>query len=267
MIKQERLISETFKQHVMKTRVEGNYGYLAVLSDIHMGLNGREYLQQELKFLNSLPDNVKVVVGGDATNTTTKNSKGSIREETLVGDEQVYALYEDLKPLYNSGKLLGITSGNHPNRVYNETYISIEGFVATLLGDKSLFKGSQGVVYFNVNKNCYVHYIVHKHTQRKDAYDYFNADATWKEHLHRPEVTPKIAVSHNLFAKTPVARVCYEIKQPAFQVYPDYVQKSGGRPLPLGYYICQMSGDIHDRRLTPIWNEDFKRLLDCGMKL
>lgn len=261
---QEKVISETLKQHVIKTRVEADYGYLAVLSDIHEGLNCREYFKQEVEFLNNLPDNVKVIIGGDATNTVTANSKGNVIEETLSGDKQIYALVEDIKPLYESGKLIGILSGNHPDRVYNDTYICIEGIVATLLGDPTLYKGSQGIVYFNVNKNCYVHYILHRHMARQDAYDFLNADCLWKEHRHAPQATPKIVVQHNLFAKCPVARTVWEVKQPSFQAYPDYIRKSGGRPLPMGYYICQMSGDSKDRFLNPMWNEQFKQAINAG---
>lgn len=265
MATQEQIITQTLKQHVMQCRVDADYGYLAVLSDIHEGLNERSYLQQEVEFLCELPDNVKVVIGGDATNTVTRTSKGTVIEETLSGDKQIYALVDDIKPLYDSGKLLGILSGNHPDRVYSDTFISIEGIVASLLGDQSLYKGSQGIVYFNVNKNCYVHYILHKHMVRQDAYDFLSADVVWKEHRHAPQVTPKISISHNLFAKCPVARTTWEIKQPSFQAYPDYIKKNGGRPLPMGYYICQMSGDTKHRMINPMWNEQFKLAMDSGM--
>lgn len=267
MATQEKVIQETLKQHVMQCRVDGDFGYLAVLSDIHEGLNDRDYFKKEVEFLNSLPDNVKVVIGGDATNTVTRNSKGSIIEETLSGDKQIYALVDDIKPLYDSGKLLGIISGNHPDRVYSDTYISVEGVVASLLGDRNLYKGSQGIVYFNVNKNCYVHYIVHRHIVRQDAYDYFNADCVWKEHRHAPSATPKISIQHNVFAKCPVARTVWEIKQPSFQAYPDYIKKGGGRPLPMGYFICQMSGDSKNRFLNPMWNEQLKLAMDAGMTI
>lgn len=264
---QEQYIAQAYEPHIMTTEVHDSFGYLAVLSDIHEGLNCREYLQKQIDFIMSMGDNFKVVIGGDATNTVTSNSKGNVLEETLSGEEQIYGLIDDIKPLYDSGKLLGIVSGNHPDRVYNETYISIEKMIANLLGDDSLYKGSQGIVYFTVNNNTYVHYILHRHVVRRDAYDYFNADCVWKEHLHAPEVTPKVLITHDLKHKKPIPRICYEIKQPSFQCYPDYIKKSGGRPLPMGYYVCQMSGDSNNKKLTPIWNEDLKTMVNMRIRL
>lgn len=86
-------------------------------------------------------DRCKVILGGDSTNTTTKNSKGNVLEEWCSGSEQIYTLVDDMRPLYESGQLIGIIEGNHPKRAYNEAYITIEEMIASLLGDKSLYKG------------------------------------------------------------------------------------------------------------------------------
>ena len=49
MATQEKVIQETLKQHVMQCRVDGDFGYLAVLSDIHEGLNDRDYFKNEIE--------------------------------------------------------------------------------------------------------------------------------------------------------------------------------------------------------------------------
>lgn len=260
------IITESYQEHVMRTRVRGDKAALVVLSDIHEGLNDRKYLQDTVKFLVSLGERCKVIVGGDSTNTTTRNSKGVPIEEWANGSDQIFALVEDIKPLYENNQLIGILSGNHPQRVYNETFITIEAVIAAILGDKSLYKGSMGIVYFNVNKNLYVHHIIHKHKTTEGAYDYFSADANWYEHRHKPSTRPKIMIEHNKYVKMPVAKQCWDIYQASFQGYPDYAKAGGYRPSVPGYYICEMSGDVHDRKLIPYMDCSYRELIKNGYK-
>ena len=259
-------ITEAYRPHVIRTRVDGDRAALAVLSDIHQGLNERKLLKDSVDFLLSLGERCKVIIGGDATNTTTRNSKGVVIEEWASGSKQILELVEDIKPLYESGQLIGILSGNHPQRVYNETFITIEMMIASILGDRSLYKGSMGLVYFNVNKNLYVHHIIHKHRSTEGAYDYFAADANWYEHKHKPMVRPKVMIEHNKYAKVPVAKECWDIYQPSFQAFPDYAKANGYKPSIPGYFICEMSGDVHNRYLTPYLNSAYEGMVNNGYK-
>ena len=195
-----------------------------------------------MEFLVSLGPNVKVWLGGDSTNTVTRGSKGVPVEEWASGDHQVYALCEDIAPLVNSGQLIGISSGNHPNRVYNESFITLEMMIACLLGNKELYKGDQGIVYFNVNKNLYTHYIMHKAMRKEFAYDYFNADVTWMEHYHKPSAKSKVIVEHNKYNKKPIVKECWDIYNGSFQTYPKYAKQAGFRPCLPGFFITEMSG-------------------------
>lgn len=258
------MISKAYLPHVMRTRVIGDKGALAVLSDIHEGANNRKYLQDAVSFLLSLGPRCKVVIGGDSTNTITRNSKGIPIEEWASGDKQIFSLVDDIKPLYDSGQIIGITSGNHTRRAYDSTFITIEAMIASILGDRSLYKGSMGIVYFNVNKNCYVHHILHKHRATEGAYDFFSADANWFEHKHKPMVRPKIMIDHNKYEKVPVAKRCWDIYQSSFQDYPDYAKVAGYRPSVPGFYICEMSGDIHNRSLTPYMDGTYHALINGG---
>ena len=260
----EKELSNSYLQHVMKVRVEGDRGALVVLSDIHQGLNNRKYLQETVDFLAGLGERCKVVIGGDATNTVTRSSKGTVIDEWATGDDQILTLAEDIRPLYDNNQLIGILSGNHPQRAFNETYITIEMMIASILGDRSLYKGSMGIVYFNVNKNMYVHHIIHKHRTTEGAYDYFSADVNWFEHKHKPLVRPKVIIEHNKYAKVPVVKQCYDIYQPSFQGYPDYAKQAGYRPSLSGYYLCEMTGDVNHRAVTPYLGDTYKTLIDNG---
>lgn len=262
----EEQISKSYLPNIMRVRVNGDKGALAVLSDVHEGMNNREYLQETVQFLLSLGDRCKVVIGGDATNNVTRNSKGSVIDEWSTGSEQIFSLVDDIRPLYESGQLLGIISGNHTKRSFDECYITIEAMIASILGDRSLYKGSMGIVYFNVNKNLYVHHIVHKHQTTFGAYDYFNADVNWFEHKHKPLIRPKIIIEHNKYNKIPVAKQCYDLFQSSFQNYPDYAKAAGYRPSIPGYFICEMTGDTHNRIVTPYLGSTYEQLVSNGYR-
>ena len=44
-MKQLDLLTKSFEDNIIKCRVSGDRGALAVLSDVHQGLNDRKYLQ------------------------------------------------------------------------------------------------------------------------------------------------------------------------------------------------------------------------------
>ncbi|EKU78740.1 hypothetical protein [Veillonella seminalis] len=257
MIESIKALEDAYLPHIIECRVNAPYASLAVLSDIHQGLNNRSYLQRNIENLLKLGENCKVIIGGDSTNTTTKHSKGDVLEEWAVGDNQILALADDIKPLYETGQLIGILSGNHGDRAYNDAYISPEMMVASLLGDRDIYKGGFGIVYFNVNKNCYVHHILHKNKKARNYYDYFNADCTWFEHYHEPSAVPKIAIEHNKYVKRPTVKQVWELRQSSFQVFPQYAKNSGFRPRLAGYWIAEMTGDDKNKKVTPFMNDTY----------
>lgn len=255
---QEQILTDSLLPHVINTSVDGDVGYLAVLSDLHYGLNSRAYIKEQVKWLTTIP-NCKVIIGGDSCNTTTKNSKGSVIEETLHGEQQVFALVEDMKPLVETGQLIGIIQGNHNRRQYEDAYITQEMFTASLLGDRSLYKGEMGIVYFNVGRYTYTNIIFHKNKKAPLAYEWMAADVVWREHNHDPQVKPHVSVVHNLYVKKPVVRITYDVYQPSFQPYPGYAKASGASVRPMGFYIARFNGVNNNRNTSIIWNEDFKR--------
>ena len=54
-------ITEAYRPHVIRTRVDGDRAALTVLSDIHQGLNERKLLKDSVDFLLSLGERCKVV--------------------------------------------------------------------------------------------------------------------------------------------------------------------------------------------------------------
>ena len=220
-----------------------------------------------MDFLLDLGPRCKVVLGGDATNTTTRTSKGNVLEEWASGEEQILTLADDIRPLKDSGQLVAITSGNHPNRMYNDVFVNPEMMIASILGDRTLYIGEMGIIYFNVNNNLYVHYILHRHRKTEGYYDYFNADVTWLEHFHAPKAVPSVIIEHNKYQKKPIAKQVWSLWQGSFQEYPNYSKASGNRPLLTGYWLCEMTGNDKKKEVTPYLDHTYRGMIEGGYRL
>ena len=263
-------LAKEFLPHLIDVKSDASTAYLAVLSDVHQGLNNRPLFQRAVTFLQTIP-NMYVLLGGDATNSNTRHSKGIPCEEWTSGTGQILTLVEDLKPLVDSGQLIGITTGNHPQRVADETFITPEVVLASMLGRPDLYKGPLAIVYFNVLGNMYVHTVMHKGYRRMGYYDYMNTDVLWLEHYHKPQVIEKVMVDHNRFTKKPIVKKCFEVHNGTFQTMPEYAKRTGYRPSIPGFYIAEMDGpkNGYDRgaqsRDVRIWRDfDLKNAIERG---
>lgn len=266
----EEILANDLTNHVVTKRFESDTAYLTVLSDIHQGLNDRKQLQQLVEFLSSI-DNMAVIIGGDSTNNNCRMSKGSVLEEWCSGLDQTKTLAKDLSPLMGQGKIIAITSGNHPKRVYNETFIKPEMMLACFLGDEDLYKGPMCFAYINVYKNSYVHHIQHTGSVRKHFYDFYGADFSWQEHRHVPTFVEKVIVEHNMYNKKPIVKKCFDIMNGSLQLMPEYAMEAGYRPYLPGYFIAEMGGNEQvggmPTRVAKVWrDQDLQDAIKCGYK-
>ena len=223
MKRKEFYIQEELKDHIVKFRVDSEVAYFVNLGDIHWGLCNRELFEKTFKFLMSIP-NLYVGIGGDAGNGATKLGKSDVTEEWSVGDKQVYDLAEILKPY--ADRILYIIEGNHwAGRRKHEVYFTPEKMLATLIGKAEIYKEEFCFLYFNVGKNCFVHFVQHMSPKRDGVWDWINADVTWREHHHQRYSKERVVIEHNKFEKIPVPNICDEVWGGTFQVYPSYAKE------------------------------------------
>lgn len=268
MIQAENLFQEEYAKSCVSQRVSAPSAYFVNIADLHYGLNHRKYFLQWLEFLMSIP-NLYFGLGGDAGNGVTRGSKGNPLEEWASGSQQLYALAEDLKPIVKENRLLYIIKGNHwAGRLQDETFTIPEELLAWLLGKPELYKGSQAITYFNVNKNCYVNFTQHKSpksTKKASTFHWVNADISWREHYHENSWESKVVMEHNKYTKKPIIKEVYEINSGHWQVLPTYCADIGMRPVLPGCWIAEMSGE---KRNINIWsNNQLYEMVKRGYKL
>lgn len=253
-------IEDDLREHIVTFRTEADVAYFVNLGDIHWGLCNKELFIGTFKYLMSIP-NLYVGIGGDAGNGATRVSKSDPLEEWSTGDNQIYELAELMKPY--SDRILYIIEGNHwAGRVKHEVYFTPEKMLATLLGKPELYKEEFCFLYFNVGKNCFVHFVQHMSPKKDGVWDWINADVTWREHHHQKYVKEKVIIEHNKFEKIPVPKIVYEVWCGTFQGYPSYAKYKGYRVGISGCYICEM----HKKRSMKdlfLWTDDeFYRLME-----
>lgn len=254
-------IYDSIKNNVVSFRCKSEVAYFTNLADIHWGACDAELFIGTFTYLMSIP-NLYVGIGGDAGNGATKSSKSDVVEEWSVGDKQVYDLAEIMKPY--ADRILYIIDGNHwAGRRKHESYFTPEKMLAVLIGKPEIYKEEFVILYFNVNKNCYVHFAQHMSPKKEGVWDWVGADVTWREHHHLNYKKEKIVIEHNKFAKKPIPKKVYEVYSGTFQIYPSYAKYHGYRVGISGCFISEMSGSRNKNIF--IWSdEEFFKIM--GLK-
>lgn len=253
MLNKEQIASEKLNNHLFTHRINADKAFIVVLSDIHEGINHRDYFKSIIDFILTIP-NCYVIIGGDSINAVTKTSKGNTTEEWSSGDKQILDLVDDLKPLVDENRIIAIgEDGNHNDRIYNDAYISINNMLAVLLGIPEKYTGNMCIGMINVNKCCYTLSIIHKNRKTNNYYEYQRVDVLIKEHWHDLKYECKAVFDFNKTAKTISLVPTYEIYNGSFLNIPDYAMKAGYRPQFMGTYFVELSGK---ERNISVWEDN-----------
>ena len=262
MINKEKILSDNLIKNTFSLRVQKDKIFVVTLSDLHVGIGSKEYIQDIVNFILSVPD-MFVILGGDSINNTTKYSKGNVLEEYATGQEQINLLVEYIKPLVENKRIIAICGGgNHEKRSYEDCYISVPEMIATLLGIPNLYVSDIAIGYINVNKMCYMYGVIHKHKKTQNYYEHMNMDILIMEHTHELNYKEKLVLEHNKIAKRTSVKTVYEINNGSALALPSYAKFNGYRPLPIGCYIAELSGLSRD---ITIWKDsDLQKAIENG---
>jgi len=106
---------------------------ILVLSDLHYGnpYCSLKHFQRTLDFVSTNGD-CFVFLNGDLLEAVTKASKGDLYSQELTPQQQRDDVIELLAPIKR--RVLGMTTGNHERRIYNETGVDLSADIAKALG-------------------------------------------------------------------------------------------------------------------------------------
>lgn len=140
---------------------------IAPTSDIHYGnpLFSEHHLQKHKKFIQDT-DNAFTILNGDLIEAVTKISKGDIHKQKITVQEQRDWIIDFFMPIKH--KVLGMTTGNHCQRIYNETGIDLSRDIAKALGvpyrpEGILLKISFGDMNKSTEGRPYVYWVYATH--------------------------------------------------------------------------------------------------------
>lgn len=265
MYNKELALSNNINQHVFSKRINADKAFLVVLSDIHMGANDRKYFQEIINFILSIPE-CYVIIGGDSGDFVTSTSKGIPQDENFTGENQLYALVEDLKPLAENNRIIAIgEDGNHNGRLKDTVFISPNKMLAVLLNIPTLYTGDMCLGFINVKDICYTVSVIHKHRKAKNYYEFARVDLLYLEHFHELSYEQKLVYEWNKYNKSISVIPTYEINNGSFLNLPSYAKKANYRPQFMGTYFTLLDGKT--RHIQPFIDKDLAYVIDNGMNV
>ena len=139
------------------------------VADVHLGdpLCDIKLLKETIKHISE-KDNRFCILNGDIFNTAIKTSV-SFDYKGLSPMEELQLAVELFKPLADSGKILGVTSGNHENRISKETSLDMTRLFCIELGIEDKYCGTAGYLFLHFGEKevgrkapmCYTLYFTH----------------------------------------------------------------------------------------------------------
>jgi len=96
------------------------------LSDIHYGnpMFSAHHLQRAIDLILSAPNHY-TILNGDLCEVILKSSLGDVYSQQFAPQKQRDYIVDTFMPLAKAGRILGITQGNHEERIYREAGIDI----------------------------------------------------------------------------------------------------------------------------------------------
>lgn len=106
---------------------------LVVISDLHYGnpYCSIKHFQRTVDFIKQ-NDNCYCLLNGDLCEAAIKTSKGEIHKQVGSPDDQKKQVVNWLLPIKD--KILGMTTGNHENRIYEVSGTDVSDYIAERLG-------------------------------------------------------------------------------------------------------------------------------------
>jgi len=184
--------------NLISASLPGERPIILPLSDVHLGspeCNESYFMEiMQWAFEN---ENVHLILNGDLLEASTRGSVGSgVYEQKMHTGSQLEKMLDILKPFSKEGRILGITNGNHEDRIYNMSGVDVTRLMANDL--KVPYFKNGGFFKLKVGKENYHMYFTHgsssaslPYTKIKKTLDlarFINVDLYGNGHVHDTQV-------------------------------------------------------------------------------
>jgi len=231
-----------------------------ILSDLHLGSAHQDEERTEQFFDEVLAEpNRYVIVNGDLINNAIKHSKSDIYAEELTPEQAVEKLVELLEPIKD--RILVIIDGNHEDRTYRQSGISIMKFVAMQLWIEELYADPDYKLFVSFGKNrgrdsrktCYTFYGKHGNGGARTEGGKLNyvsrlaqttdADIYIHSHTHLPAAFRKTYFMSDYRNKQTTQKERLFVNSNAFLMYGGYAAKKDYDPPSTVYPYIILQGE------------------------
>lgn len=139
--------------------VDGKYGEIMPIGDIHIGNKGHDSFMYK-KFLKTVKEkkHYKVLGMGDWIECATTRANFRLYDQDLSIDDQIDRIVEDFKDIADEGRLIGVLRGNHEETAVKEGMDPTHR-IAKELGVRNL--GAGVVLYIRAGQQRYHLYAIH----------------------------------------------------------------------------------------------------------
>ncbi len=138
---------------------------VVVISDLHIGSKHYDEIALLSRLKRVIEHNQLIILNGDLMNANLKDSVGSVYGEELNPSEQLDKLINIFHPYKE--KIIGITSGNHEERIWKSTGIEVMKIFADSLGKSDCYHKDALLIHLRLGddghqkKIGYTVYITH----------------------------------------------------------------------------------------------------------
>lgn len=229
------------------------------LSDLHIGdsLCNLSLIRKTIEYIKD-NDEVFTILNGDLVNCALKNSKSDIYAEEMTPMQQMQKMVDLLIPIKH--KILAITSGNHEDRIYNETSIDLSSLIAKELGIADRYDPISVYLYVYFGEKTYgrkapmvyTAYVKHGSANSKkiggkanalvDMTETIIADLYIMGHSHTPIGTKKCIYIPDYGNKTINKREMVYMMSNSFVEFGGYGEKLGFSPTSTGIVEAELDG-------------------------
>jgi len=251
---EEELDKRTAREvNFVHAKLPGDRPIILPLSDVHWGspeCNVPLFMDNmEWAFDNK---HVYLILNGDLLEASTRTSVGSgVYEQKETAGKQLEEMLAILQPFAEEKRILGITNGNHEDRIYNMSGVDITRIMADRL-DVPYFKNG-GFFKINVGKQNYHMYVTHgssgallPYTKIKKTLDFarfINVDIYANGHVHDAQVHTQEYMSINNRSNSVDKQMRYFILTGHYLNYEGYAQAKGMVPAKQGTPKIKLHGD------------------------